>query len=33
MLLSNNIDFIEYTIKRFWARCCGHLSPTRLLEF
>lgn len=27
MLFSNNIDFIEYNIKKFEGSCCGHL-PT-----
>lgn len=27
MLFSNNIDFIEYDIKKFGGSCCGHL-PT-----
>lgn len=27
MLFSNNIDFIEYDIKKFGGSCCGHI-PT-----
>lgn len=26
MLFSNNIEFIEYDIKKFGGSCCGHLS-------
>ena len=28
MLFSNNINFIEYNIKKFGGNCCGHLPTT-----
>lgn len=28
MLESNNINFIEYNIKKFGGSCCGHLPTT-----
>jgi hypothetical protein len=28
MLFSNNINFIEYNIKKFGGNCCGHLPAT-----